>query len=979
MKKSKYRNPRISSWGVVLIVAFSFCIQWTVFGNGNVVSLSRSTSQYHPVAIPFTENVFYSEGALDGSNYAPRYLDISTDIGKWWQSCESTSFTGGRVDCVRRFNYGTFSLSAPSTLNSIHVWIGGFNNWGRPSEPTLKVEIYRGDPVSSANESALIATSNVTIVGHSAPIGAEHTFTFSDPVALSSHTPYTIRIHIPSGTFGDFASSGAFSLFGVAEPPECLTPPSGLVSWWRGDSNAKDSVGENHGTQPGEVSFVPGVVGNAFSFPTVPDENSFILIGSPQDLRLTSGLTIDAWIKPSEMEEGQEATIASKWGQSTLLDSYTVFLRKQNGIINLVGAIGVANVSDQGFSGGNIPVNSWSHVAMTYNASTGANSLYINGQQVATRTWSGGIFESNINFLIGRENSFKPRPFTGLIDEVDVFNRALSDQELLAIKLAAVGKCIPNILDSDGDGLSDEWETNGYTFDGTFVNLQSRGANPRHKDIFVEVDYMSGHRPSQEALDIVRDSFARVPNGMFEVPNPDGLDGITLHVIVDEEIPHKDQLGVNNGENYEWQDFDLIKNERFGKALSLSHHYCLFIHDGPRNEDDKPVTGIARGIPASDFIVSLGNRPARKILNIGIGEGGTVSDQAGTFMHELGHNLGLTHGGGFDGINYKPNYLSVMNYAFQLTGLRNNGAYGLFDYSRFSLPTLNEYHLNEHLGLMAGSEIAGYGTTWFCPDDGKVPSGHVNNAQGEINWNCNKKFLFFEDIEDDVAANINGDDPNEKVLVSFNDWAHLRFRGGVVGAGAVFPLPSATTNDEIDVQTLTAIKPFPTANLTGRFDACAIKLNWTSAGPIGEYSYKIYRSEDGGGFVLVAATDSPSYTDENLNLAHTFSYYVTTVNISGTEGSPSAVVIMKGAAELLEKLTLMVLECHLATDLQEALLDKLRAAKESLRRNDNHTACNQVSAFVNQIFAQSGKKLTALQASQLRTQGEDIRELSCCP
>jgi Concanavalin A-like lectin/glucanases superfamily len=973
MKKSKYRKHGIPSWGVVVIVALSFCIQWTVLGTETVVSLRPSISQYLSVAtIPLIENAFYSEGTLDGSNYAPRFLDISTDIGKWWQHCESTPFTGGRVDCVRRFNYGTFKLSAPATLDSIHVWIGGFNNWGRPSEPTLKVEIYLGDPVSSANDSALIATSNLTIVGHSAPTGAERTFTFSNPVALLSHTPYTIRIHIPSGTFGDFASSGAFSLFGAAEVPECVTPPSGLVSWWRGDSNTKDSVGENHGTLFGDVSFVPGFIGEAFSF---PNASSFLFMGSPQDLRLTSGLTIDAWINPTEMTEGQEATIVSKWGQSTLLDSYTLFLRKQNGLIELVGAIGVANVSDQGFSGGRIPVNSWSHLAMTYDASTGANILYVNGQQVALRTWRNGIFESDSNFLIGRENSSKPRPFTGLIDEADIFDRALSGSEILAISLASTGKCVPNILDSDGDGLSDEWETNGYTFDGTFVSLQSMGANPRHKDIFVEVDYMSGHRPSQEALDIVRDSFARVPNEMFEVPNPDGLDGITLHVIVDDEIPHKDQLGVNNNGNYEWQEFDSTKNERFSKALSLSHHYCLFIHDGPRNKKGDPASGIARGTPSSDFIVSLGTR---EFHGIPIGEGGTVSEQAGTFMHELGHNLGLTHGGGFDGINYKPNYLSVMNYAFQLTGLRYNGSYGLFDYSRFLLPQLDESHLNEHLGLREESDIAGYGTTWFCPGDGDKPSGHVDNAQGEINWNCNKKFLFFEDIEEDIAADINGANPNE-VLVSFNDWAHLRFKGGLVGAGAVSPLPSATTNDEIDVQTLTSIKPFPTANLIGQFEGCAITLNWTAAGPIGEYSYKIYRSEDGGGFVVVATTDSTSYTDKNLNLAHTFSYHVTTVNISATEGSPSAVIIMKGAADLLDQLALMVLECHLESDLQEGLLDKLLAAKESLRRNDNHTACNQVSAFVNQTFAQSGKKLTAIQASQLRAQAENIRALSCCP
>ena len=51
-------------------------------------------------------------------------------------------------------------------------------------------------------------------------------------------------------------------------------------------------------------------------------------------------------------------------------------------------------------------------------------------------------------------------------------------------------------------------------------------------------------------------------------------------------------------------------------------------------------------------------------------------------MHELGHNLGLRHGGG-DNTNRKPNFLSVMNYAFQLTGLTRDGSNGVFDYSMF--------------------------------------------------------------------------------------------------------------------------------------------------------------------------------------------------------------------------------------------------------------------------------------------------------
>ena len=66
-------------------------------------------------------------------------------------------------------------------------------------------------------------------------------------------------------------------------------------------------------------------------------------------------------------------------------------------------------------------------------------------------------------------------------------------------------------------------------------------------------------------------------------------------------------------------------------------------------------------------------------------------DQASTFMHELGHNLGLGHGGG-DNVNCKPNYASVMNYPSSHPG--SQASYRL-DYSRTALATLDESALDE--------------------------------------------------------------------------------------------------------------------------------------------------------------------------------------------------------------------------------------------------------------------------------------------
>jgi hypothetical protein len=68
-------------------------------------------------------------------------------------------------------------------------------------------------------------------------------------------------------------------------------------------------------------------------------------------------------------------------------------------------------------------------------------------------------------------------------------------------------------------------------------------------------------------------------------------------------------------------------------------------------------------VPANDFFVSLG----------GWSDGrGSLQQQQGTFLHELGHNMNLLHGGN-DGVNWKPNHLSVMNYAYQVTGVQRDG------------------------------------------------------------------------------------------------------------------------------------------------------------------------------------------------------------------------------------------------------------------------------------------------------------------
>ena len=246
-----------------------------------------------------------------------------------------------------------------------------------------------------------------------------------------------------------------------------------------------------------------------------------------------------------------------------------------------------------------------------------------------------------------------------------------------------------------------------------YINLPAMGADPMHKDIFVHADWMQPDtsrtpavifKPNPRAIKMVIDAFSVVPNEL--VNNPDHKRGITLHVDLGPDsimnpvtgqkwgplsqagdVPFQAVIGsLNPDGEYNWSGVDAIKGLHFGSAKrSTVFHYALFAND---YAGANTSSGLSRGIPAADFIVTLGlwNTP-----------GGTEMQQAGTFMHELGHNLGLSHGGN-DHINTKPNYLSIMNYAFQV-GLLNANGQRSFDYSRRRSPTLNETDLDENVGI----------------------------------------------------------------------------------------------------------------------------------------------------------------------------------------------------------------------------------------------------------------------------------------
>jgi hypothetical protein len=146
--------------------------------------------------------------------------------------------------------------------------------------------------------------------------------------------------------------------------------------------------------------------------------------------------------------------------------------------------------------------------------------------------------------------------------------------------------------------------------------------------------------------------------------------------------------------------------------------------------------------------------------------------EAAIFMHELGHNLGLCHGGpnldgGCSAENYKPNYISVMNYAFQFgipfaaTPGSTTIAGRRVDYSDVKLPDLDEQNLDETVGLQDTAHPTDithkYGRPTLYP------------VLGAVDWNENGS------IDTGIKVNLN-DDRGLGVLGGADDWAWLHSR-----------------------------------------------------------------------------------------------------------------------------------------------------------------------------------------------------------
>jgi hypothetical protein len=251
------------------------------------------------------------------------------------------------------------------------------------------------------------------------------------------------------------ALGAALSLIGLmplpaAPQPNGVAPPAGLVAWWAGGGTANDYLNAANGTPYGGVTYVSGKVGRCFAFDGI---SGGINVPDVPALALTNSLTIECWLHLAHAPS-VPGMVLFRGDTRSGLDPYYLSVEPRAGTPGFLTFVvwGEENINTSITAP--MPIGRWTHVAATLTVDTcaggsGRMTLYTNAVVAAeTNTTIRPLAALNQycrpGIGIGNHSS-QPGPFNypfrGLIDELSVYDRALSLSEIQAIcRAGSAGK-----------------------------------------------------------------------------------------------------------------------------------------------------------------------------------------------------------------------------------------------------------------------------------------------------------------------------------------------------------------------------------------------------------------------------------------------------------------------------------------------------------------------------------------------------------
>lgn len=194
----------------------------------------------------------------------------------------------------------------------------------------------------------------------------------------------------------------------------------GLISYWPFDEGSGTTAEDVHGTNEGALLsgtgvWAAGILGSSFDF----NQSTRMGVGTSDELNLLTAGSISAWIHPDDLGDASLGRIFDRYLSG---DGYVFFVADSTG--NKIAFLGNASTV---FSTGDITLNAWNHVVVTWDSGTA--TMYIGGSASGSGSYTG------IDTLVGGtavigSNLGGNRDFDGEIDEVGIWDRALTSGEV---------------------------------------------------------------------------------------------------------------------------------------------------------------------------------------------------------------------------------------------------------------------------------------------------------------------------------------------------------------------------------------------------------------------------------------------------------------------------------------------------------------------------------------------------------------------
>jgi|GEM_PF-2539264 len=417
------------------------------YGNGtNVMSvvgptLNNNTWYYIAATYDATGAKLYINGILNNSNSITPIINLSATATAYIGSQIGTQrYFNGTIDEVKIFNR---SLSPEQIYQE---YLDGSN--GKSTNKIISNETIIGDVWSTlvgVCDGLICSTNlsnNVTIIHR--PIINNIALTSSSGTNQPTDN-FTINFSAtdsqgdPLYNFTDWRiNSASIAVLNMPFNINTSSTTAGAIT----DYSTYANNGQLGG---GTASYSPtwtnaGKVGGAYVFDGI---NDYINISDAASLDMSDNLSIEAWIKPYTNNTGYAANPIIK-SSSTADANFVLYIFDSNVSIqfwaNRSGTWGAISGIYNGAT-----LNNWYHVALSYNSATGGQ-LYINGVAVGSRTGSGLLTTNNQPITLGGRGSSY---FNGTIDEVKIFNRTLSAEQIYQEYLAGLNNQSTNILVSN--------------------------------------------------------------------------------------------------------------------------------------------------------------------------------------------------------------------------------------------------------------------------------------------------------------------------------------------------------------------------------------------------------------------------------------------------------------------------------------------------------------------------------------------------